>query len=94
MSKKDFNKKRIEALMDYVNEKGNTMTIADIANVSETIKGIIEGLKDIDEDDFPSKDDVIYTLSNLRSVMAETPYFNLVSTIFGELQVVITYYFE
>lgn len=94
MSKKDFIKKRIKALIDYVNEKGNTMTIVDIANVSETIKGIIEGLEDIDEDDFPSKDDVICTLSNLRGVMRETPYFNLVSTIFGELQVIINYYFE
>lgn len=80
--------------MDYVNEKGNTMTIADIANVSETIKGIIEGLKDIDEDDFPNKEDVIYTLADLRSAMRETPYYEIPSTIFGELQVIISYYFK
>lgn len=94
MSKTNFIKKRIEALMDYVNEKGNTMTIADIANVSETIDGIRESLEDIDEDEFPNKEDVIYTLADLRSAMRETPYFNLVSTIFGELQVIITYYFK
>lgn len=87
-------KKRIEALMDYVNEKGNTMTIADIANVSETIKGIIEGLEDIDEDDFPNKVDVICVLGELRSVINEVPYYEVPSTIFGELQVIISYYFE
>lgn len=90
----DTIKKRIETLMDYVNKKGNTMTIADIANVSETIDGIRESLEDINEDDFPNKEDVIYTLADLRESLRETPYFNLVSTIFGELQVIISYYFE
>lgn len=77
-------KKRIEALMDYVNEKGNTMTIADIANVSETIDGIRERLEDIDED-FPEKDVVIEYLKCLSDVIRKTPYFNLVSNILNGL---------
>lgn len=76
----DTTKKRIEALMDYVNEKGYTMTIADIANVSETIDGIRERLEDIDED-FPEKDTVIEYLKCLSDVIRKTPYFNLVSNI-------------
>ena len=76
----DTTKKRIEALMDYVNEKGYTMTIADIANVSETIDGIRERLEDIDED-FPEKDVVIEYLKCLSDVIRKTPYFNLVSNI-------------
>lgn len=90
----DTTKKRIEALMDYVNEKGYTMTIADIANVSETIDGIRERLEDIDEDDFPNKEDVISILANLRSDLRGIPYYEIPSTIFGELQVIISYYFK
>lgn len=90
----DTTKKRIEALMDYVNEKGYTMTIADIANVSETIDGIRLRLEDIPEDDFPNKEDVISILANLRSDLRETPYYEIPSTIFGELQVIISYYFK
>ena len=80
----DTTKKRIEALMDYVNEKGYTMTIADIANVSETIDGIRERLEDIDED-FPEKDTVIEYLKCLSDVIRKTPYFNLVSNILNGL---------
>lgn len=87
-------KKRIEALMNYVNEKGNTMTIADIANVSETIDGIRERLEDIDEDVFPNKEDVISILANLRNDIGKIPYYEIPSSIFGELQVIISYYFE
>lgn len=90
----DTIKKRIETLMDYVNEKGNTMTIADIANVSETIDGIREKLEDIDEDDFPNKEDVIYCLKDLRESLREIPYYEIPSSIFGELQVIISYYFK
>ena len=80
MNKKDFMKNQIQTLVDLVNEKGNNMTIADIANVNESIDNINLKLED-SEEDFPNKKDVIDYLKDLKDVMRETPYFNLVSNI-------------
>ena len=80
MIKKDFMKNQIQTLIDFVNEKGNTMTIADIANINESIDNIYLKLED-SEEDFPNKGAVIDHLKDLKTVIRETPYFNLVSNI-------------
>ena len=80
MSKKEFIKNQIQTLVDLVNEKGNTMTIADIANVNGSIDNICLKLED-SEEDFPNKNDVIEYLKDLRFSIRKSPYFNLVSNI-------------
>lgn len=77
---KETTKNQIQTLIDLVNKKGNTMTIADIANVSESIDNIYLKLED-SEEDFPNKDVVIDILVALKDTMRKTPYFNLVSSI-------------
>lgn len=91
MEKKDFIKNQIQTLVDFVNEKGNTMTIADIANVNESIDNIKLKLED-SEEDFPNKNDIIDYLKDLKNVIRETPYFNLVSNILFGLNGVLYYF--
>jgi ferritin len=80
---KENTKNQIQTLIDFINGKGNTMTIADIANVNESIDNIYLKLED-SEEDFPEKDEVIEYLRNLSDIMRKTPYFNLVqNTLFG-----------
>lgn len=81
---KETTKNQIQTLIDFVNEKGNTMTIADIANVNESIDTIYLKLED-SEEDFPNKDVVIDILITLKDAIRKTPYFNLVSIILGSL---------
>lgn len=80
MNKKEFIKNQIQNLIDLVNEKGNTMTIADIANVNGSIDTICLKLED-SEEDFPNKNDVIEYLKDLRFSIRKSPYYNLVSNI-------------
>ena len=77
---KEITKNQIQTIIDFVNEKGNTMTIADIANVNENIDSIYLHLKD-SEEDFPNKDEVIEHLKCLSEIIRKTPYYNLVSFI-------------
>lgn len=77
---KETTKNQIQTLIDLVNKKGNTMTIADIANVNESIDNIYLKLED-SEEDFPNKNDVIEYLKDLRFSIRKSPYFNLVSNI-------------
>ena len=77
---KENTKNQIKTLIDFVNEKGNTMTIANIANVNESIDSIYLRLGD-SEEDFPEKDAVIEHLKYLSELIRKTPYFNLVSFI-------------
>ena len=80
---KENTKNDIQTLIDFVDERGNTMTIANIANVSENIDSICLELED-SEEDFPNKDAVINFLKDLDDVIRKTPYFNLVqNTLFG-----------
>lgn len=81
---KDITKSDIQTLIDFVDERGNTMTIANIANVNENIDSICLYLKD-SEEDFPNKDEVIEHLKGLNDVIRKTPYFNLVSVILNGL---------
>lgn len=92
MSKKESTKNQIHTLIDFVNEKGNTMTIADIANVSESIVNIYLKLED-SEEDFPNKNDIIDYLKEFKDVLRKTPYFNLVSFILFSLNGVM-YFFK
>lgn len=77
---KEITKNDIQTLIDFVDERGNTMTIANIANVNENIDYIYLHLKD-SEEDFPNKDVVIEHLKYLSELIRKTPYFNLVSFI-------------
>lgn len=77
---KEITKSDIQTLIDFVDERGNTMTIANIANVNENIDSIYLYLKD-SEADFPNKDEVIEHLKGLSDVIRKTPYYNLVSFI-------------
>ena len=91
MEKKDFIKNQIHALVDFVNEKGNSITIADIANVNESIDNIILKLEN-SEEDFPNKNYIIDYLKDLKNVIRETPYFNLFSNILFGLNGVLYYF--
>ena len=77
---KEITKNDIQTLIDFVDERGNTMTIANIANVNENIDSIYLYLKD-SEADLPNKDEVIEHLKCLSEIIRKTPYFNLVSVI-------------
>lgn len=77
---KENTKNDIQTLIDFVDERGNTMTIANIANVNENIDSIYLYLKD-SEEDFPNKDAVIEHLKYLSELIRKTPYVNLVSFI-------------
>lgn len=80
---KEITKNDIQTLIDFVDERGNTMTIANIANVNENIDSIYQYLED-SEEDFPNKDAVIDYLKNLSDLMRKAPYFKLVEiTLFG-----------
>lgn len=85
---KEITKNDIQTLIDFVDERGNTMTIANIANVNENIDSIYLYLKD-SEEDFPNKNDVIDYLKDLRFSIRKSPYFNLVSNILGGLNEVM-----
>lgn len=80
---KENTKNQIQTLMKFLAERGNTMTVADIANVNESIDNIYLKLED-SEEDFPNKNAVIDFLKDMDDVMRKTPYFNLVqNTWFG-----------
>lgn len=85
---KENTKNQIKTLIDFVNEKGNTMTIADIANVNESIDNIYLKLED-SEEDFPNKDAVIEYLRVSSELIRKTPYFNLVERTLFLLNVVM-----
>ena len=85
---KENTKNQIQTLIDLVNKKGNTMTIADIANVNGSIDNICLKLED-SEEDFPNKNDAIDYLKDLRFSIRKSPYFNLVSNILGGLNEVM-----
>ena len=81
-----FIKNSVECINDFLAEKGNTITIAELANVYESIWNMILRLNECE--DFDGKTEIVNVLRLTYDRMSTAPFFSIVNEVSYNLNVV------